>query len=212
MNFEQYVSNLKSKIEKMEASQEYELKYEIYPPAIAEDLQEMEDEILAEEGMEGFQIWHPLRQFYQVANGFKLSWQYLGNPEKNRITAGTARIALIYAIYDPEDEMGQPFNLLYRNYRLFDWIGVESHVSLKFYPGKPEPELYYYTKDTDSYHLMSVNFIEYMDLLLQTMGLYPWQEFFIADNEFTLEKNKADKFIADLEILFPDADIAKFRV
>ena len=59
---------------------------------------------------------------------------------------------------------------------------------------------------------MSIGFVEYMSLLLECRGLYMWQEFFVEDDRFPIDRDLANLFLADLELLFPDADSSKFRV
>jgi len=61
------------------------------------------------------------------------------------------------------------------------------------------------------YHKMSIGFIEYMNLLLECRGLYMWQDFFLQDECFPFDRELANQFVADLELLFPDADSSKFR-
>jgi hypothetical protein len=58
---------------------------------------------------------------------------------------------------------------------------------------------------------MSIGFVEYMNLLLECRGLYTWQEFFLADENFPTNYDIANEFLADLELFFPDADSSKYR-
>jgi hypothetical protein len=210
MDYEKYVHDLTQQLQMMEHSDMFKAYPKRYLPVNTDDVEEMEKEIAEE--IEGFRIWEPIKRFFQhvVGAGFEWGWQYLGHTDPNRITCGTARISMIYQIYDPEDEIGQPFDLLYKNYRLLDRIGEESCVSLKFHKGKEEPYLYYYLKETDQYYPMSIGIIEYFELLLQTMGMYPWQEFFIADNDFKGDTQRQDQFLSDMELLFPQAETSLF--
>lgn len=210
MDFQTYIHNLREKIIALEESNQFLLKYRINPPAFEEDIQDMEEEISTEENMEDFKVWEPIRQFYQVANGFELSWQYLGHEDESRITCGSAKIPVINAIFEPEEKIGQPFSLIYQETRLFDWIGTESNVNLKFSSQKKSPDLLYFTSRTKSCHLLSIEFPEYLNFLLQTRGLYPWQEFFIDDENFKRDPGEAQQFLSDLELLFPDVDKSNF--
>ncbi|MDM8540605.1 hypothetical protein QUF90_05910 [Desulfococcaceae bacterium HSG9] len=55
---------------------------------------------------------------------------------------------------------------------------------------------------------MSINIKEYLNLAKETAGLYPWQEFFIADKKFSIEQEQEENFKEDLELLFPETDIS----
>lgn len=210
MDFEQYFNDMKSVIKNMEDSRKFELTYTIQRPALVEDIREMEDKISAEEGMERFRISTPIKKLYQAANGFRLRWTYIYLTDEDYITCGNTDISSIYAIFDPEDELGKPHKLLYKKYRLFDWIGDNNHVALKFLKEREEPKLYYYAKNTNSYYKMSIDFTEYLSLMLEARALYPWQEFFIADRNFKIDQHIAQKFLFDLELLFSDADLSRF--
>ena len=216
MNFKKYLETLSKKIEEMESSGEFEIKYRIYPPAFVEDIEEMEKEISEEKGMENFKVWNTFKNFYLVTGGFYFGWRYAkypeGNPDPDKITTGTTDISVIYSIYDPENEIGQPFKQLYEKYRLFDWIGEDSQVFFKFDRDIQKPKLYYYNRDYgDKYYLMSIGFVEYMEILIELMGLYTWQECFIQDSSFVRNKNQERLFSSGLKMLFPNTDISKFQ-
>jgi len=208
MDFEEYIKNLKLVIKEMEESQKYDLLYSISPPT--EDIEEMEDYILEELDVHEFHVWDTFKKFYKVTRGFTLRWTYRGLTDENYITTGNSSINTISAIYYPEEQIGRQFDL-YENYRIFDTIGEENHVAVKFVERREEPKFYYYDKRTESYYLMSLTFTEYLKSLQETRALYPWQQFFITDKNFTMDTNQAQKFIGDLELLFPDVDRSKFR-
>ncbi len=211
LNFNDYAEHFKHLNNNFENSGNFDVVFKIYPKPYEDDIQELEDEIKAEQGMENFRKAESLRQFYFSSQRPHLSWQYVGHNDKQRITCGVVRIASIYQIYDPDEELGQPFRLIYQKYRLFDWLGENHQVYLKFAENVSEPELYYYSGDTDKSYRMSLNVSEYLHLAKETAGLFPWQEFFITDNNFKMEKEHARKFLDDLELLFPKADVSKFR-
>ena len=116
-------------------------------------------------------------------------------------------------IYSVDDEwVEQPFKL-YGEYRIFDRITMQNdnHVAVKFSFDREAPNFYYYSFETKSYYRMSIVFDEYLELLLQTRGLRPWQEFFIDDSNFQLDLARAEQFIKDLELLFPEVDKTIFE-
>ncbi|NES86851.1 MAG: hypothetical protein F6K10_38995 [Moorea sp. SIO2B7] len=217
MNFKQFIDTLSKKINEMESLEKFDIKYRIYPPSFLEDIKEMETEISEEEGMENFQVWNIFKDFYLVTGGFYIGWRYAeypeGNPDTDKITTGATDIPVIYSIYDPEDEIGQPFKQLYEKYRLFDRISEDSQVFLKFDRAQQEPKLYYYNRDYgDKYYLMSIGFVEYMEILIQVMGLYTWQEFFIQDSSFIIDNIQRKRFLLGLETFFPNVNISNFQI
>src|ERR1044071_9797319 len=121
MNFKKYVKDLKAKIEAVEASPDFKSQSEFFDHLVHKNIDEMESEIAAEEGMEEFALSKPVKDFYRVADGFNFAWQYKGDAGKSRVITGMATISTLYEIFDPDAEMGQPHSQLYEKYRLFDW-------------------------------------------------------------------------------------------
>lgn len=216
----------------MQASEEYNLVhcYIGRPYSIEEVLEDTEEFIATQyEGMEDFKVWEPFKKFYQAAGWINFGWVYLGehsNPLQN--PCGASKIYKLIDVYDPEEiyyfsenrsvyvpqqeRMNQPLKL-YNEYRIFDRIAIEeeTHVAIKFLRNQEAPIFYYYTLKNNSYYRMSVGFEEYLELLLQTMGLGPWQEFFIDDRNFSIDRAEAEQFLEDLELLFPEVDRTIFE-
>ena len=90
-------------------------------------------------------------------------------------------------------------------------VGQKVREIIQQVRAREEPRLYYYALKTKSYYKMSITFDEYLELLSQTMGLYYWQEFFIDDSNFRLKLNRAEQFLKDLELLFPEVDRTIFE-
>jgi len=224
MNYQKYIEQLKAQLLALQASPEYELVgCDLGRPQTIEDLLDDTEEFISTQytGMENFKVWEPFKEFYQAAFWVKFVWIYLGeipNPLKN-IFSGS-EIYSILQIYDPEaiysaeenrmvyipenERLNQPYKL-YDEYRMFDRIFLDSdrHVAVKFFRNQEAPTFYYYTLDTKSYYKMSIGFGEYLELLLQTRGLYYWQEFFVEDSNFRININRSKRFIETLEKLFP---------
>lgn len=209
MNFEQYIDVFELIMQKMKTSQKYQMNYKFYPAT--KEIDEFEEIISEQHNLNGFCIWDIFKQFYQVTMGFSFTWMYQGITNPNYLTTGSSNIQVIYGIYEPEEQIGGNFNL-YEGYRIFDLIEDENHVAVKFVEGKEEPDFYYYSFDTEIYYKMSVGFLEYISLLLECRGLYTWQEFFVEDERFPFDHELANQFVADLELLFPDADSSRFRI
>ncbi len=210
MDFKKYLKDLKSKVAAIEGSPRFKSQSEFFDPIVPGNIDEMESEIAGEEGMKGFALSKPIKEFYRAADGFKFAWQYKGHADKSRVTTGLATISTLYEIYDPDSEMGKPHGHLYEKYRLFDWTGKDEQVYMKFTKGSNEPAFFYFTRKTKSYHPLSLDFVTYMELLSEARGLYPWQKFFVADKKARMDEKSAERFISDLQLLFPDAEPGRF--
>ncbi len=214
MDFEQYIKRMKTSLEDMEASQQYDISYTIYPPAT--EIEEFEETIREEHGIDWFRFWQPFKEFYQVTMGVTFRWSYRHLTNQRYITSGASNLNLLFVLYEPEEQITGEFNL-YEGYRIFDFVGGDeyvldgNYVAVLFVEGREEPDFYYYSFDTELYHKMSICFFEYMSLLLECRGLYMWQEFFVEDDRFPIDRELANLFLADLELLFPDADSSLFR-
>jgi hypothetical protein len=214
MDFEQYIKKMNSTLGQMEASGQYDISYTIFPPNIYMD--DFEEIIRDELGIDGFHFWQPFKEFYKVASRFTFSWEYRHRTTYEYQTWGASNLTIISLIYEPEEQIGEEFNL-YEGYRVFDYVAGEqywldgNYVAVHFVEGREEPDFYYYSCDTEMYHKMSIGFLEYMSLLLDCRGLYGWQDFFLLDENFPVKYDRANQFLADLELLFPDADSSKYR-
>ncbi len=152
-----------------------------------------------------------MRPFYQVANGFDLTWVYHETSSFTDTTPiGQSLLAGLSTLYAPidEDDHDLPYD---EGYRLFDRIDMEEEVVLKFQRSVDEPEFYLHHVPSDTYHLLALDFPTYMDLLLQTRALYPWQQFFVTTPGFRIDEARERSFFDNLERLFPDADASRFR-
>ena len=231
INYQQYIEQLKTKVFKFSASEQYELLfYDIGKPQTLKTILEYEDFLVTEcEVIEDFKIWEPFKKFYQSAMWINFRWIYLEqDPNSLHTPYGASSIHSIHAVYEPgeiyipeenrsvysvdEDWVEQPFKL-YGEYRIFDRITMknENHVAVKFSFDREAPKFYYYSFETKSYYRMSIGFDEYLDLLLQTRGLRPWQEFFIDDSNFKIDLARAEQFLNDLKQLFPEVDKTIFE-
>jgi hypothetical protein len=96
-----------------------------------------------------------------------------------------------------------------RTCKLMSYEEVNS-LAIRFVEGKEEPELY--LRDLLGFYPLTINFEEYIELLLDNMGMEYWQRYFIdpssnPDKHFkTLPPTV--KFIQEV---FPAVDISKYR-
>ncbi len=214
MIFAHFVDTLNTYADAMRRSDHYELvRYKVYPPVHPDDITEMEHDLSCADDMSGFHVADTVSQFYQVANGLRFVWVYHGYQVDGYEPVGNTNISLLSDIYEPTDSLNDPlpYTLLYEQYRLFDWTGDKEQVVMEFSRGKEEPELYYHCAEDNSYHRLALDITTYMDLLLQTRGLYPWQQFFVADDNFHVDEKRAQRFFVNLARLFPDVDATRFH-
>ncbi len=202
----------------MDRSGLFTVRFTPDPAVWPEDPEDIERELASEPGMGKVHILDEIRGFYQVANGFSLYWVDETNADTDRkaVASGLAYLKHLSYLYEPAERQERerraiPYSSLYEDYRTFDGIDGEHQVVLRFYRDRQEPEFYYHVQKTDAYHLMTLDFAGYMDLLLESRGLLFWQEFFVADPDARIAPDWADWFHSNLARLFPDADASRFR-
>jgi len=213
-----YMAMWRERAASMERSGEFEIRFESDPGIWDEDPANIEEELASEPGMGEVHILDDMLSFYRVVNGFYLRWisDIEADTDMKAVARGYAHIEHLSYLYEPAERRERekrdiPYSSLYEDYRVFDWIGSGNVVALRFYRDCQEPEFYYHVQKTDAYHLMTLDFSGYMDLLLESRGLLFWQEFFIADPQARIAPDWAEWFHANLARLFPDADASRFR-
>ncbi len=201
----------------MKHSGEFDIRFKPDPGIWDEDPANIEEELASEPGMGEVHILDDMRDFYRAANGFYLYWVGEGDADTDSKAAarGHAWLEHLSYLYEPAERRERekrfiPYSSLYEDYRAFDRIDGEHQVDLRFYRDRQEPE-FYYTKDKRTYHLLSLDFATYMDLLLEARGLMHWQRFFIVAPDARITPDWAEWFHANLRRLFPDADASRFR-
>ena len=208
-DWKNFVKRLRRMIERVEEPP-FRSRCEIKDPLLTRHLRSFKEDTATREGMSGFCIAPEIEAFYAVCNGFKLTWQHLHPPRADLIVTGAARIMTVTQLYDPEENIGQPF-VLYGEYRKLDEIGSDYHVAARFARGQTSPDLFYYNGEVGQYRHLSLGFTDYMTILLGVGGLFPWQEFFIDEPGFRLDTRGAEEFLEKLHFVFPDSDDSLFR-
>jgi len=214
-----YMARWRERIAAMERSGKYEIRWKPNGGSQPGDPEDIEHELVSEPGMSVVRIPDDFRSFYIAANGFYLYWvsEVKADTDMKSIARGQALIAHLSQLYEPVDrlERGEPgpipYNSLYEDYRVLDYIAGEDQVVLRFCRERQDPDFYYYVQGTQTYHRLSLDFASYMDLLVESRGLRRWQQFFIADPQARIAPDWAEWFHANLARLFPDADASRFR-
>jgi hypothetical protein len=208
MDWKSYRPRLEALGKTLTADSRFRAVAEVYPALSLADFDDLTSSII-EQGLPGFEIWPGFLEFYSALDGFKLQWQYLGGGSVSTKT-GSAQVAILPAIYLPEDAPQDSVKRMYSEPRILDLVGPDDHVALRLRPGSQAPDLLYFADLTRRYHQLSLDFESYLDLLLEARAMYRWQHFFVADQDFSVSKVQASEFRASLKFLFPDANADKF--
>jgi hypothetical protein len=207
MDWHQYRARLQALGEALKKDGRFRAVTEVYPPFTPTDFDDLTASV-AEKGLPDFEIWPGFRDFYGVLDGFRLQWQYLREGPATK--TGSAHVALLPAIYLPEDDPADSVKRMYSELRIFDLVGPDDQVALQLHPVPQPPDLVYFADSTHKYHQLALNFESYLETLLEARSMYRWQQFFVADPEFPISKAQASEFRESLIFLFPDADAARF--
>lgn len=210
MDAQNYINQIHELASRLESDGRFKVVFEAYPPMRAGNLEDMENQIKSEPGMEGFEILAPFREFYLMTNGFRLRWQYLGHDDPQRITTGSTRIVSPIELYQPDEEEGEPFSLMYERLRIFDDMGELDNVAMQHYRNSASPKLLYKCQDIEGVHELGLDFNSYLELMLQARAMYRWQQFFIVDEIFRPLPEVEEQFRSDMMLLFPEVDLSPF--
>lgn len=198
----------------MQRTSPYEvLTWYPYPDESDERLTELEEYIVESQGIPGFRIPSPMRSLYAVTGGWELSWVYNDpSPISNRPPRGQSTLLSTVRVFTTGDDYGVGDEAPYdKDYRPFDAIDDTEEVVLRFQRGVDEPMLYLHDVPSDLYHPLALDFIAYIDLLMQCRALSPWQRFFVTTPGYHIDDETTRVFFDNLAYLFPDADPAHFR-
>ncbi|KAB8145610.1 hypothetical protein F8S13_00545 [Chloroflexia bacterium SDU3-3] len=185
--------------------------------AVGESIPELEALIgaalLREEGIHDFQLPPLMRDLGLHVGHILIGWHH--PPLAGRLVEGCAhihRLAELYAPFDAqwEDDSPQPLDLR-QNYTPFDWMHHDYHVLCKWSNSAQAPELYYFTAESGQRYRLGLNIEQYLDALIETRGIFRWQELFIRDERFQPDIGFLNRLRAQIAALFPDADITRFE-
>jgi len=207
-----YVETLRAHVEHIRHTPPFEiLNWRPFKLMREASIQQMEEYIAEHQNIPGFHVLPAMRPFYHVIGGWELSWVYREpSPLTGDPPSGQSFLSGPSTLYAPVDwaERDVPYD---EGYRLFDWIDTTEEVVLKFQRGVDEPAFYLHHVPSDTYHPLALDFPTYMDLLLQTRALYPWQQFFVTTPGFRINEASERSFFDNLARLFPDADASRFH-
>lgn len=141
----------------------------------------------------------PLLEFYRRHDGLTLRWEYAQLTHPDYITAGNTSIAEIGELIEGLNQ--SPNDLI-----VFDAISDLRQVMIRVGPGGLV--FRYLDKDTGTDHPFEMDFARYFRLLDECRALRPWQELLVPS--FKLAPVLRKKFIADLKLLFDDANPSLF--
>ncbi len=231
MDWVGYVATLEARVEGMRLNRRYHVLFDLYGGTHPDTPWQVEHDLHTAPDQEHVRIPNELRAFYLTTMGFDLSWSLMteGALRWQRVRrgdqevivsygapSGTAHIGMLARLYIPLLDEGPgrhaiPDTALYASYRTLDSLSNGDRVTVRFYPDRQEPVLFYHRHDTDRYHPLALDFAAYMELLLEARALKGWQQFFIADPSYEVEAAWMEWFHANLTRLFPDADASRFQ-
>jgi hypothetical protein len=143
-----------------------------------------------------------LIKLYQTCDGLTLRWTYNKLTHPDYITSGGACIFHLGVVlrsikYAPDDLIP------------FDAPSDTAHVMLRLDPGRLS--MVYCEINSRVAFPLATSIDEYLHLLDECRALYPWRELFVVSPKFKLDTVLRDKFFADLNRLFADADPKLFE-
>ena len=215
--FETYTTRLRATLAQLAGHQMRSLNYKLADQGLRiAYIDEFEEDVAAavqrEEQLENLRIPQVIRDLGAQVGDFLFRWQY--PPVCDKVVWGSAGVVSLYAMYAPFDEQlreedPQPLNL-FGSYNVFDLMSQDHYVATKFERGRPEPVLYYFTAETDTHYRLHLNLEQYLEALLETRGLFPWQELFVDDERFQPSEARIHLLRCQLHELFPDANLRRF--
>lgn len=171
-----------------------------------------------EEGRSAFQLPPNLRDFGLSVDGFQCAWSLdpISGRVCGRAVKGSMAITSLSQIYAPFDEQWddddpQPLDLTQQFYP-FDMMHVDYYVTTRFADSTQEPLLYYFTSESHQYYRLRLSFVQYLEAVLHTRGIFRWQELFVDDERFQPDLDYLDLLRCQIAQLFPDADLTQFTI
>ena len=208
MDFRQFIDRVASLGTALQRDARFKAVFELHRPFPATDFDDLE-QALADDGLSGYHIQQIFRDSYGVANGLLLQWQYLPGGSL-AVTTASARIAIAPAVFLPENLPPHQASRLFDEPRVWDAVGPDDHVALRFHRDRESPDLLYFADVTSAYHPLTLNLETYLETLLEARAMYRWQQFFVDDSRFPLSRERAEGFRVSLKAIFPEADAARF--
>lgn len=209
-----FVLNLREMVAELASNDSIvDLSYEIFDHAPAVTINSIE-------GGLGNKIPKRIKMFYEMTDGFELSWDYLEDGQKR--PGGRCHLFAFTKVFDlwldelwtlpvPED-VDEDFLWSLRGFDrqapgARDWIVMCAEEEYPTY------DLFLYDEKETSFHLLQLSFQDYFKHLLETRGFWGWQYLFAED---TLEiderrQRRIDAFFERMEKLFRDVDLAPYE-
>jgi hypothetical protein len=139
-------------------------------------------------------------RFMLEHNGVRFRWTYNKLTHPDYLTAGAIEIYGVEKVI-AQIEHGH-------EYIVFDWMDDINHTAIAV--KNNSAQLYYFDLYEEKYFKMSISLSAYMEMVLLTKGLYPWQLFFVdqeKEDKGVLQK----KFFVDLLLICTDEEIQKIK-
>lgn len=210
-----YLALFSKKIEQMQKNKNFQrIHFKPNPPVEIAVLNRFKQDL-------GFELPKSMLAFYSSMNGFELDWSY--KHKKESISGGILMLPVEEAMGGPEGIHRKKWDdntfkniLWFPNYgrkekeflkqlqRIEMIEGVSLEIVIKFSEVDKEPELFLWDKG-DVYPL-KVDFITYIELLMETMGTGYWQYLLLGEDVIE-DLNISLPYYDQILTVFPDAKI-----
>ena len=172
-----------------------------------------------------FQIPEEYLSFYQKTNGITVNWSYRDHSNCSHLICGNFSIPVLerlfgISVYNYKDGKFQN-DLIYttnissdkeidlKSLMLLDNLNYGNFVVIKEVNNQPKLYLLLYCNQL---YPLKIKLEEYLDYLLQTRGMYLWQQYFIEDDFLKDGPIVPDEFHTNMAHLFPDVDLKQFPI
>ena len=182
-------------------------------------------ELQAAEAQIGQKIPQSIQKFYRTTNGLSIKWRYRDPEQPHRLITGRSNFPNLDKLFNKKIYTWQENDLkedvlwtsdanqkqieYLSGFYILDDIDYGNYVLFRLPDNKPEPELYLYTYKNRAYRL-NIDLAQYLNLLEKTLGMYFWQQYFVADAKYKIETGIPDNFHKNMALVMPETDLKPF--
>lgn len=195
-----------------------EANFGLWPPAKKAELQAVEESL-------GRKLPLAIANLYSTTNGWSIKWAVKDRENPERLITGRSRLPnleflfnhKIYTWQDGDEREDEPWDadtpleMVERLREMFvlDDLEFGNYVMFTLPEDQGEPELFLYRYRNRLYPLR-VSIEEYLELTKQTLGMFLWQQYVVADPDYVPDRDIPDRFHRNMRTLLPDADLSVF--
>lgn len=193
----------------------FQVRYDLPSTPTQENIDEFEEDVATllrdADVREEFHIPQMIRTFGLYASNLQFFWEH--TPICGKPAWGAVQVTHLFPLYAPLDapldEPDTPPAAMLQRHTVFDQSTQDTWVSARFERYASEPTLYYHTTQPNLAYRLNLSLEQYMQTVLETRGLVPWQVVFIDDPAFVPDAEQINLFYCQMEQLFPNANLAR---